>query len=69
MSHQQQANRRGEPLSTTCRFCRGDRSENRSAIDGTMRFEFTFDTPAPVEFDAYLRVVNNNMSFLPGTLS
>lgn len=35
-----------------------DRSENRSAIDGTMRFEFTFDTPAPVEFDAYLRVVN-----------
>lgn len=36
-----------------------DASETKKAIDGTVLFEMAFDTPPVVEFDAYLRTVNN----------
>ncbi len=37
-----------------------DRSESKKAIDGTIVFNMAFDTPPVVEFDAYLRTINNS---------
>lgn len=43
-------------------------SETADAIDGTVEFDMTFDTPVPVEFDCRLKVVDNAdapMAFYP----
>ncbi len=40
-------------------------TQTAQAREGTVEFEFKFDTPKPVEFDCYLRTVNNSDEPLP----
>lgn len=42
------------------------RSEAKNAVDGTVRFDFVFDTPPAVPFTATVRVVNLSMEPLAG---
>lgn len=43
-----------------------DTADTKKAIDGTVRFDFVFDTPPKVPFTATVRVVNLAMEPLPG---
>lgn len=49
-----------------------DERQSQDAIDGTVEFNIAFDTPAPVEFDCYLRVIDNEdnpMVFYPVSIN
>lgn len=49
-----------------------DVNQSQDAVDGTVEFDLTFDTPVPVEFDCRLRVVDNvdsPMAFYPVSIN